>query len=354
MSKVEEAIELAHISCRGRLVRSAVHSFLGTDDGYMTDGEYDMYETLAENGIGLIITGHSCISPSGRANEEQINIYDDVYIPQFARAARLVQERGARFVVQLSHAGPRSIGVKDLADVVARPLKKNRQARALTHEDIQLIERDFIAAAVRVQRSGADGVQLHAAHSYLLSRFVDRTFNQRIDEYGGSVENRFRIVENILRGIRKACGEAFPVLVKINSDSKTEDAAYEKDLLWMLQRMKELGVELVELSGVDFINQPKDGRLYYLERAARLRRAVNIPMSIVGGVRALADIEKALACGMDMVSMGRPLVCEPDILPRLLAGQEQSSCLCCNRCFVLPHMHAGMRCIWQRKLKKRA
>ena len=353
MNKVEEAIELAKLSCRGRLVRSAVHSFLGTKDGYMTAAEYAMYEELAAHGVALIITGHCCVDPRGRANPEQINVFDDRYISQFQKAAELVHAGGARFVVQLSHAGPRAIDVEDLADVTARPLKKHREARALTLEEIHGIEQAFIQAAVRVQRSGADGVQLHVAHSYLLSRFVDPTFNQRTDLYGGSTANRFRVVENILIGIREACGSDFPVLVKINSDSKTDDEEYEQALQWMLQRMKELGVVLAELSGVDFINQPKDAHLYYLERAARLRRAVDLPMSLVGGVRTLADMEEVLARGIDMVSLGRPLVCEPDLLPKLLAGQEKSKCLSCNRCFVLPHMHAGMRCIWQRKLKKR-
>ena len=352
MNRVEEAIALAHLSCRGRLVRSAVHSFLGTTDGYMTEDEYAMYEELAANGVALIITGHCCVDPLGRANPEQINIFDDVYIPQFVRAAELVHAGGARFVVQISHAGPRAIDVEDLADVTARPLKKHREARELTIDEIHSIEQAFVQAAVRVQRAGADGVQLHAAHSYLLSRFVDPTFNQRTDVYGGSAENRFRVVENILRGIREVCGPDFPVFVKINSDSKTEDAVYEQDLRWMLQRMKELGVELAELSGVDFINQPKEARVYYLERAARLRRETGISMSLVGGVRTLAEMEQVLASGIDMVSLGRPLVCEPDLLTKLLAGQAQSKCLSCNRCFVLPHMHAGMRCIWQRKLKR--
>ena len=351
MSRIEEPIELAHIRCPNRVIRSAVHSFLGTADGRMTEAEYAMYQELAANSVGTIITGHCCVSPLGRANPEQINIFSDEYIPQLQKAAELVHAAGARFVVQISHAGPRAVDVEDLVDVVARPLKKNREARALTLAEIHQIELDFIQAAHRVQQAGADGVQLHAAHSYLLSRFIDTTFNQRTDAYGGSAAKRFRIVENIIMGIQAACGRDFPIFIKINSDTKTDNAVYEQDLLYMLGRMKELGIELVELSGVDFINQPRDGHLYYLERAGRLRAAVDMPMSLVGGVRSRHDMEQVLAAGLDMVSLGRPLIAEPDFIPKSLAGQEKSKCVSCCRCFVIPHMHPGVRCVLRRPRK---
>lgn len=345
-SSVTESIMVGNKRCRNRIIRSAVHSFLGTEDGFMTSAEYDMYHQLAVSGIGLIITGHCAVSCKGRANDNQTNLFSDVYIESLAQAAKAVHEAGALFAVQLSHAGPRAVGVDDLADVSARPLKKHREARELAVEEIAAIEQNFIMAAKRAQKAGADAVQLHAAHSYLLSRFLDRTFNQREDEYGGSAEHRFSIVENIIKGIKNSCGESFPVLVKINSDSKTDDADYEKDLLFMLRRMKVLGVALVEFSGVDFINQRRGTTLYYLERAARLRRQVDMMMSLVGGVRSLADMEKVLSKGLDMVSLGRPFICEPDFLMRVLSDQKKlSDCVSCNRCFVLPHLHPGMRCV---------
>ena len=354
MLNIEKKVNLAHLSCRNHIIRSAVHSFLGTKDGFMTDAEYTMYETLAQHDIGMVITGHCCVSPLGRANEEQTNIFADRYIPQLTRAAELMHRYDTRFIVQINHAGPRAVGVEDLADVTARALKKHRQARELTLEEIAAIEQDFVEAAVRVQRSGADGVQIHAAHSYLISRFIDTTFNQRTDSYGGSRENRFRLLEQVICGIKKRCGEDFPVLVKINSDTRTDDAAYEADLGWMLQRMKKLGVELVELSGADFIDLPHDAVLYYLERTARLRQLVDLPMSLVGGVRSLADMEQVLSSGIDMVSLGRPLIAEPDLVTKLLAGQPQAKCVSCSRCFVMPHMYPGIRCILHRPHRRKA
>lgn len=345
---IERPLELPHLTLKNRVIRSAVHSFLAGRDGYMTEAEYKMYEALAANHIGTIITGHCCVDPRGRANIEQVNLYDDCFIPQFRRAIETAHAQDARFIVQINHAGPRAIDNDDLADVVARPLKKERTARALTKEEIKDIEAHFIAAARRAQQAGADGVQLHAAHSYLLSRFIDPTFNQRTDEYGGDIEGRFRMTEEIIRGIHEACGPDFPVLIKVNIDTKHEDArGYHDDMVWLLHRVHALGVTLVEFSGVDFINLPHDATLYYLEEAVRLKQEVpEVPLSLVGGVRSLADMENVMAAGIECVSIGRPLIAEPDFVTKELSGGEKSICISCSRCFVLPHMHPGVRCVW--------
>lgn len=345
---IERPLALPNLTLKNRVIRSAVHSFLAGEDGYMTEAEYNMYESLADNEIGTIITGHCCVDPLGRANREQVNIYDDKYIPQFRRAVQYAHDRNVRFIVQINHAGPRAIDNDDLADVVARPLKKNRTARALTQAEIKEIEANFIAAARRVKESGADGVQLHAAHSYLLSRFIDPTFNQRTDEYGGDIEGRFRIVTEIIKGIHNACGPDFPVLIKVNIDTKADDAeGYHQDMVWLLHHVHALGVTLVEFSGVDFINLPRDATLYYLAQARQLKQEVpEMPLSLVGGVRSLADMETVMQSGIECVSLGRALIAEPDFVRKELAGGEKSICLSCCHCFVLPQMHPGVRCVW--------
>ena len=356
MSSIESSIQLPHLRVKNRVIRSATHSFLPSEDGRMTDAEYAMYETLAQHDVGLIITGHCCVDPLGRANKQQVNIFDDSCIDQFRKAAAIAHAKGALFVPQMSHAGPRAIDNDDLADVTARDLKKHRHARELTVDEIHRIESNFILAAARLKYAGVDGVQLHAAHSYLLSRFIDPTFNQRTDAYGGSVENRFRIVREIIEGIHAKCGDDFPVLVKINLDTKHEDhAGYHEAMIYMLRECHALGVELVELSGVDFINQPKDATLYYLAEGKALKAAVpEQPMSLVGGVRSLADMEAVLAAGFEMVSLSRALIAEPDFVTKAIVGGEASICVSCCRCFVLPEMHKGMRCVWQWKKARAA
>ena len=351
--KCQEPLQLRHLQPKNRIVRSAAHSFLPDKDGKMTEAEYKMYEELAANGVGTIISGHCCVRRGGRANPEQVNIWDDGCAEQFTKAADICHRHGALFVPQISHAGPRAIDTEDWADVSAGPLKKDREARELSVEEIHDIEKSFVEAAVRLKSAGCDGVQLHCAHSYLLSRFLDPTFNRRLDEYGGTAENRFRIVEEIIKGLRKACGE-FPVAIKINVDTKHEDAAgYDRDMHYYLERCLDLGVEFVEFSGVDFINQPKDSTLYYLEQASALKADFpDLHMSLVGGVRSLQDMEQVLSSGLDLVSLGRALIAEPDFITRQLAGEQKSRCVSCSRCFVLPNLHPGIRCVWAWKEEK--
>lgn len=342
------------MTVKNRIARSAVHSFIGNPDGTVSEAELAMYEALARGGVGLIFTGHCSVSPLGMANETQTIAYDDRCIEGFRCIKAAVAAHDAKVVAQISHAGPRALYIDDLAAPSARELKKGKHARALTVEEIEGIEAQFIEAAARVQAAGLDGVQLHAAHSYLLSQFLDETFNWRDDAYGGSAENRFRIVRRIVAGIKARCGETFPVFVKINNDTETNDARYEEALVYMLRELAALGVEAVECSGCDFISQPKASRTYYLPRIARLRQAAELPLLLVGGVRSLEDMERVVEAGIDMVSLGRPLICEPDLLVKLRAGQEAASCVSCNRCFVLPKVKQGVRCVLHRKRKAAA
>ncbi|MDF2565885.1 MAG: NADH:flavin oxidoreductase/NADH oxidase [Massilibacillus sp.] len=350
MAKILEEIHLKHMKIKNRIVRSATHCFLGTKEGAMTEAEYAMYQELAANDVGLIITGHCSVSPTGMANEDQTAIYDDAFIPQLKKLHTLVSKYGAKVVAQINHAGPRAVNHEDLAGVSAAELKKGKVARELTIEEIAQIKTEFINAAYRVKQSGLDGVQLHVAHSYLLSQFIDTTFNHRTDAYGGTVENRFRLIREIVVGIKEKCGEEFPLFIKINNDSRTDDLAYEQDLLYMLQELAKLGVEAVELSGVDFISQPRTATNYYVERITKIKKAVpELPIILVGGVRSLADMDQVLESGIDMVSLSRPFICEPDIIQRLLNGQEKSKCLNCSKCFALPRIKPGIRCVLKRK-----
>ncbi|WP_182187588.1 NADH:flavin oxidoreductase [Pectinatus frisingensis] len=346
MISLDTPVQLSHLRLKNCFIRSAVHSFLGSTDGFMTDAEYQMYNTLSQNNIALIISGHCCVLAGGLANEEQIRIDDDKYIAQFHRAAKLIHQHNSLFMPQISHAGPRAIDTDNLFDVSARELKKNHHAAQLSCEQITVIKKAFITAAYRLKQAGVDGIQLHAAHSYLLSRFIDKTFNNRQDKYGGDIKNRFRLCSEIISGIKEKCGDDFPIAIKINSDSQTDDETYAADMDYVIDKCQQLGIEFIEWSGVDFINQPRSDSLYYFKRINTFAQNHSIPMSIVGGVKSVNDINTILASKIKLISLARTLICEPDILTKFASGQTQkSSCLSCNRCFAIPHIHPGIRCI---------
>lgn len=350
MLLLDNPVKLSHLTLKNPFIRSAVHSFLGSEDGFMTAAEYKMYEDLARGNVALIISGHCCVLTGGLANKEQIRIDNDKYIGQFTKATAIMHKYNCLFMPQISHSGPRAVDTDHFFDVSTGDLPKNRHAEALSLEQIAVIREAFISAACRLKKAGVDGVQLHGAHSYLLSRFIDKTFNKRTDEYGGSIENRFRLCTEIISGIKENCGQNFPVAIKINNDTVTDNVNYAKDMQYVIKKCKELGVEFIEWSGVDFINQPRTASLYYFDRIEKFAASSDLPMSIVGGVKSVADINKVLASHIRLVSIARPLICDPDIINKFALGKEEkSSCLSCNRCFAVPHLHPGVRCIWQWK-----
>lgn len=354
MIPLDKPVKLSHLKLKNPFIRSAVHSFLGTEEGFMSDAEYKMYDELSSNHIALIISGHCCILAGGLANQEQIRIDDDKYIAQFTKAATIIHKNNCLFIPQINHAGPRAIDTENCFDVSEGSLPKNRYAQELSIEQIRSIRDAFVAAAYRLQQAGVDGVQLHAAHSYLLSRFIDKTFNKRKDQYGGNIENRFRLCAEIIEGIHNKCGADFPIAIKINNDTVTDNDSYADDMRYVIDKCKSFNVEFIEWSGVDFINQPRTSSLYYFDRIANFAAHSDLPMSIVGGIKSIDDIARVAASNITLISLGRSLICEPDILTKFATGKSKKiACISCNRCFAVPHLHPGVRCVLQwREIRK--
>ena len=341
MMKAFEKIKLKHLELRNHFVRSATHDYIQGEDGLMSEDQLKIYEELAKNEVGMIISGHLYVSPEGRASNDQNSIAHDEVIPQLRKVVTAVHQYEGIFIAQLAHAG-----AKARVEVPVGPsplkLRDDVTCHELTQEEIHQIRDAFIKAAIRAKLAGFDGVQVHMAHGYLLSEFTTPEHNLRSDEYGGTVKNRFRLAHEIITGIKKACGEDYPVFVKINSNVPTEDEAYEQDLHDILEQCQLLNVEAVELSGCDFYGKKRQDHLYYLERAKKMRQLVNLPLILVGGIRNLDDVNHVLDSGIELVSMSRPFICEPDLIQKFKAEQS-SKCVSCNSCFGLFY-RKGKRC----------
>ena len=345
MNPVFEPFALPHMELKNRIARSATHDHFENPDDTLSKKQLYILKELAENDVGLIFTGHMYVSPEGEAMRPQISLCKDSCIPQLEKAVQEVHRYGSKLVAQISHAGPKATVPIPLAPS-RMMLAGSSQARQMNREEIERVKKDFISAAVRVKAAGFDGVQVHMAHHYLLSCFITPGFNRRKDEYGGNAENRFRLPYEILTGIHEACGPDFPVFVKINSNVPDNDAAYGEDLLYMMREFRRLDVEAVEISGYDFRDLP-DHRNYYLERAAQMRKEVDIPVILVGGIRSLQDIDEVLSAGIDIVSLCRPFISQPDLVSRMREGWlEESRCIGCNQCSILPQTK-GLRCVYR-------
>ena len=341
--KAFEPITLSHLTLKNHFVRSATHDYMQQDDGLISEAQLDLYEELALNEVGMIITGHLYVSSEGRASADQNSIASDEVLPQLNQLVKRVTSHGSALIAQLAHAGAKA-RVKRPVGPSPLTLRDDVTCHELTVEEIHQLKEAFIQAAIRAQKAGFTGVQVHMAHGYLLSEFITPEYNWRTDEYGGNVENRFRLAREILLGIKAACGEDYPVFVKINSNVLTEDAAYEQDLVYILNQCHLLKVEAVELSGCDLFQKKRHDHLYYLERAKRLKQQVDILLILVGGIRTLEDVEQVLAADIELVSMSRPFICEPHLIQRFKEKQE-AKCVTCNSCYGL-YYQKGKKCVF--------
>jgi 2,4-dienoyl-CoA reductase-like NADH-dependent reductase (Old Yellow Enzyme family) len=188
----------------------------------------------------------------------------------------------------------------------------------MTKEQIAGVAEAFGQAAARAKRCGFDGVMLHGAHMYLLSQFFYPEVNHRTDEYGGCARNRFRITEEAFLAVKKYAGDDFPVFMKINGDDRTASEEYFRDVEEVLRLCDDLGMDMAEISGYTSARGGRPDRPYFIDTVKRFREACDLPLMEVGGIRTREDIEQILANGVEMVSMSRPVLCQPDVKNRIL------------------------------------
>jgi 2,4-dienoyl-CoA reductase-like NADH-dependent reductase (Old Yellow Enzyme family) len=227
----------------------------------------------------------------------------------------------------------------------------------MTLEDIREDVEAFGAAAYRAREAGFDGVQIHAAHGYLLSQFLSPAFNKREDDYGGPVENRARALLEVLRRLKTEVGHDFPILVKMNSEDFVDDGLSLEDAVTVGSMLEEGGIDAIELSG----GTPLSGKLgsirkeikseedeaYFKDSAKAFKRALQIPLILVGGIRSIQVAEKLLSEGIaDYISMSRPFVREPSLVKRWASGDlRRAACLSDSLCFRPIVAGEGIHCI---------
>jgi len=370
-----------------RMIRTASHEGLADPRGAPTEAQFQFYRGFVEGGIGLVITGYAGIMQNGKSSLYRMTMIDaDALVPAHRALVAQIHALGGKIVSQIAHCGRQTLtaatGEPLLVAPSSIPSKLYREVpRALTDQEIQGIIDSFAAAAARVAAAGYDGVQIHAAHGYLLSSFLSRHANVRRDRWGGSPENRFRIVGETLKAVKETVGKTFPVFIKLNSFEKArkgvkpdeclqfarlaektrccdaveisaggsgEDAFYmargkfptDAILTYMRpycktgKRVKFLIRHLV--APILSLLQPPFQEGYNLEAAARVKKAISLPVITVGGIRTRAFMEAAIREGKtDFVSMARPLLLEPDLANKFRRGESDAAqCDNCNICLM--------------------
>lgn len=331
MEKIFEPVTLNNLSVRNRLIRSATWEGIASLDGSVTEEAYDIYSELAKGGIGAIITGFTSVALHDYYFDGMMRLWDDVLIPQYRKLVDVIHAERCPVITQLA-----------LGAYYREVNGRYRQVEPddMAVDEIHTVVHQFVDAAVRAEKAGFDGVQIHAAHFFFLSRFVSPAVNHRTDEYGGSTKNRSRILLEIIDGIRKAA-PALHITVKINSSDFTFGGLDENECLAICKLLDQVGIDSIEVSGngtsVSGIKaHVNEG--YFVSPAAKIADVVSCPVIVVGGFRSLDTMEAVVnQTKIELISLSRPLLREPDLPNQMKAGASTvSKCVSCNRCYSSP------------------
>jgi 2,4-dienoyl-CoA reductase-like NADH-dependent reductase (Old Yellow Enzyme family) len=389
MSQLFSPMKIGSLELPNRFVRSATFEGMANENGEVSDAILKLYRNLAKGGVGLIITGHCYVSQLGKAFFGQIGIHSDEMIPGLTRLVQEVHEHGGKIVFQLAHAG-RQTTRKITGQAPIGPSGKGRdpiyfvKPREMTENDILETIKSFGRAARRAVEAGADGIQLHGAHGYLINQFLSPFYNTRNDGWGGSEEGRFRFLEHVFTDIKRAIPKETPILIKLNTHDHTPRQGVTPELaVHYAQRLAGIGVDAVEISSgstfysfmdmcrgsvpvqelvdtMPFFKKPiarimmnrlvgkydlEEG--YHLQAAKTIKPVLGeIPLVLVGGMRTVSYMEEIIEKGYaDFISMSRPFVREPVLVKRIEAGKtDRASCVSCNKCLGAIANRMPLRC----------
>lgn len=368
MARLFEKTAINRMKLANRFVRSATWEGMANKDGSCTERLAEMMAELARGEVGLIITGHAYVSREGQAGPGQLGVYAGELLPGLQRMTEAVHDAGGKIILQLAHAGGQaSYKLTGLTPLGPSEYKTGNSVpvKEMSREEIQFTIESFASAAERAKQADFDGVQIHAAHGYLLSQFLSPYFNKRADEFGGTLENRIRLAVEVTRAVRETVGSAWPVLVKMNSEDFLEGGLTSADMINAAKLLADEGVDAVEMSGGTGVSDPsrqpvrtgdpatEEDEVYYREAAVRFKQQAAVPLILVGGIRSYTVAKMLVREGTsDYIAMSRPLIYEPDLIRRWHAGDtERAACISCNLCFGPAMRGKGVYCVVKEKQK---
>jgi 2,4-dienoyl-CoA reductase-like NADH-dependent reductase (Old Yellow Enzyme family) len=361
MSTLFEETIINTLPLNNRFVRSATWEGMAKEDGSCSPKLIHLMEKLAQGHIGLIVSGYAFVRRDGQSVPFQLGVYSDDLLPSLMEMTETVHNADGKILMQLAHGGlfahPQLTGQEPIGPSVMMT-EKGSTGRAVTKQEIQEIVSAFREGAIRAQKAGFDGIQIHAAHGYLLSQFLSPFFNKRDDEYGGSVENRARIILEVVQSVREAVGDRFPVLVKINAEDVLDDGFCVDDMLKVARMLEGSRVDAIELSGGTILglltgapntsfSRIGDKGVYYEAAAKCYKEEIGIPLLLVGGIRSYEVSQRLVEEGVtDYISLCRPLIREPNLIERWERGETRKvDCVSDNACFQPGIEGKGVYCI---------
>ncbi|MBC2778990.1 NADH:flavin oxidoreductase/NADH oxidase family protein [Parasphingopyxis marina] len=330
---------------KNRISKAAMTEGIADARNCATGEHVRLYERWADGGAGLLITGNILVDRRFLERPGNVVIDANGGFDRLSAFAEAGKRNGAHVWVQINHPGRQAgTGLEQLvAPSESSLIGKEGTARALEASEIDDVLRRFLEAAKVAEETGFTGVQVHAAHGYLLSQFLSPLTNRREDEWGGPLENRARLLLDIVRGIRAERGAGFAVSVKLNSADFQRGGLTEDESIEVTKWLCEAGIDLLEISGGNYESQSMIGRdeegravskksastlareAYFIDFAARLGPLVDVPLMVTGGFRTKSAMEEALANDqLDVIGLARPLCIDPSFPDKLLSGEIET------------------------------
>ena len=322
-----------------RIAKAAMEENMADADHAPSAALLSLYRAWAQGGAGLIITGNVMVDARAMTGPGGVVLEDDRHLDRFRAWAEAGRAGGAQFWMQINHPGrqaPASLGQQTVApSALSLDLGalsgQFAPPREMTVDDIADVERRFVASAVLAERAGFTGVEVHAAHGYLISQFLSPLSNKRTDRWGGSLENRARLLLDIVRAIKAAVRPGFAVAVKLNSADFQRGGFSPEDARAVVEMLGGLGVDLVELSGGSYeapamMGAARDDRTlareaYFLEFARDIATVATIPLMVTGGIRRREVAEMVVDSGVALAGVATALAIDPDLPRKWRAGQ---------------------------------
>ena len=359
MSDLFKPLQINKLSIKNRFVRSATVDNLGKNQ-LVTEAQLNFYRELAKGEVGLIVSSGLFPSLDGWAAPGQLGIHTDEMIPSLKKITDTVHANDGKIVAQLMHAGwfgnPELCGFQTVGPSETINPANNLKVRELSSDEVEEKVDEFVKAGARAAEAGFDGVQIHAAHGWLVSAFLSPVTNRRDDKWGGSALKRANFVMKITEGLRKATGPDFPVLIKLGIKEYHPEGKSAEEGINSANMFIDAGMDAIEVSeGVEEtpFNHIRPDRMdpYYVDECKKARDAISKPLILVGGMRSLDDMKKVVDDGIaDAISMCRPFIMDQHIVKKLRDGSsDKSLCTSCNSC--IPTMiERNLHCTFNSKL----
>jgi 2,4-dienoyl-CoA reductase-like NADH-dependent reductase (Old Yellow Enzyme family) len=352
MPSIHDPLQLRGLHLANRVVMAPMVTGLAIDAA-PSEAQLAWYARRASAGVGLVIIEAAAIAPDARLLPSMLGIWDDAQIHGLSRLARAIQAEGVPAVLQIVHGGARAW--RDGQDVAARlapsavPLAAGPAPLPMTEIELEATVAAFGAAARRAQAAGFNGVELHAAHYYLLSQFLSPYVNRRTDRWGGDRAGRARLALEVTRAVRRVVGADYTILARMHAIEAVEGGLTPDDAAWTAGALAAAGVDAIDASGIGQASlQDAEGQPwlstssappkgtpagFYARHAARLKAAVPVPVIAVGQLAAPGIAQRVLDEGQaDLVALARQLIADPDAARKVLDGRE-GELRACTECF---------------------